>query len=63
MQKLLNLRGPIEDPSPAARAARLMHVPSDGLLTYGATVNLVTSSKYCSAELDIDSRLLLLLQV
>ncbi|XXG70875.1 hypothetical protein AAC387_Pa07g0258 [Persea americana] len=60
--KLLNLRGPIEDPSPVARAARLMHVPSDGLLTYGATVNLVTSSKYCSAELDVDSRLLLLLK-
>lgn len=63
MQKLLKLRGPIEDPSPAACAARLMLVHSDGLLTYGATVNLVKSSKYCTAELDIDTHLLLLLKV
>ncbi|KAH9287987.1 hypothetical protein KI387_032104, partial [Taxus chinensis] len=61
--KLLNLREPIEDPSPAAHAKRLLLVDQDdGTLTYKATVGSIGSSKYCFAQRDIDPHLLSLLK-
>ncbi|XP_058089695.1 protein virilizer homolog [Magnolia sinica] len=61
--KLLNLRGPIEDPSPVSSATRsLILAQSEGLLSYGATINLIASSKYCFSNWDIDTHLLSLLK-
>ncbi|CAK9141127.1 unnamed protein product [Ilex paraguariensis] len=56
--KLINLRSPIEDPSPAACASRsLILGESEGLLSCKATSSLITSSNW-----DVDPYLLLLLK-
>ncbi|KAF6147683.1 hypothetical protein GIB67_003014 [Kingdonia uniflora] len=66
LKKLLNLlnsRGPIEDPSPLAHASRfLMHGQTEGLLSYKATIDLITSSNCCFSKWDIDPFLLSLLK-
>ncbi|KAM7500791.1 hypothetical protein LguiA_025205 [Lonicera macranthoides] len=60
--KLINSRGPIEDPSPVACASRsLILGEADGLLSYKAT-SLITSSNSCFSNWDIDSHLLFLLK-
>lgn len=64
MQKLINSRGPIEDPSAVACARRsLTLVQSEGLLSYKKTNSLIGTSicRYSSA--DIDLHLLTLLKV
>lgn len=64
MQKLINSRGPIEDPSPMASASRsLITGQTDGLLSYKTTSNLISSSSCCFSHWDIDSHLLGLLKV
>lgn len=61
--KLINLRGPIEDPSIAASASRSLIIgQTEGLLSYKATSNLVGSSHCCFSNWDIDSHLLALLK-
>ncbi|KAF5182700.1 virilizer [Thalictrum thalictroides] len=61
--KLLNSRGPIEDPSPVANAHRsLILGQTDGLLSYRATIKLIASSNCCFADFEIDSHLLSLLK-
>eukprot|EP01018_Ginkgo_biloba_P030944 Gb_24781 [translate_table: standard] len=61
--KLLNLRDPIEDPSPIARANKLLIIDQDdSVLSYNATFDLIGSSKYCIAQRDIDPHLLLVLK-
>jgi hypothetical protein len=64
MQKLINSHGPIEDPSPVARASRsLILGQTEGLLSYKATSTLIASSNCCFSNLDIDLHLLELLKV
>ena len=64
MQKLINSRGPIEDPSPIACASRsLITGQTDGLLSYKTTSSLISSSSCCFSDCDIDSHLLGLLKV
>lgn len=64
MQKLINSRGPIEDPSPLASGTRsLITGPTDGLLSYKTTSGMISSSSYCFSDWDIDSHLLGLLKV
>ncbi|KAK7392701.1 hypothetical protein VNO78_21145 [Psophocarpus tetragonolobus] len=61
--KLINSRGPIEDPSPIACASRsLITGLSDGLLAYKTTSSLISSSSCCFSDCDIDSHLLGLLK-
>ncbi|XP_004497651.1 protein virilizer homolog isoform X2 [Cicer arietinum] len=61
--KLINSRGPIEDPSPVACASRsLITGQTDGLLSYKTTSNLISSSSCCFSDWDIDSHLLGLLK-
>ncbi|KAK2454634.1 protein virilizer protein [Trifolium repens] len=61
--KLINSRGPIEDPSPVASASRsLITGQTDGLLSYKTTSNLISSSSCCFSDWDIDSHLLGLLK-
>lgn len=61
--KLINSRGPIEDPSPIACASRsLVTGQTDGLLSYKTTFSLISSSSCCFADCDIDSHLLGLLK-
>ncbi|KAK7345219.1 hypothetical protein VNO77_15803 [Canavalia gladiata] len=61
--KLINSRGPIEDPSPVACASRsLITGQTDGLLSYKTTSNLISSSNCCFSDCDIDSHLLGLLK-
>ncbi|MED6108788.1 hypothetical protein PIB30_027479 [Stylosanthes scabra] len=61
--KLINSRGPIEDPSPLARASRSMIFgQTDGLLSYKTTSCLISSSSCCFTDWDIDSHLLGLLK-
>ncbi|KAL1369387.1 protein virilizer homolog isoform X1 [Arachis hypogaea] len=61
--KLINSRGPIEDPSPLACASRSMIFgQTDGLLSYKTTSALINSSSCCFADWDIDSHLLGLLK-
>ncbi|KAI4348874.1 hypothetical protein L6164_009542 [Bauhinia variegata] len=61
--KLLNSRGPIEDPSPMASASRsLITGQTDGLLSYKASSGLIGSSTCCFSDWDIDSHLLALLK-
>ncbi|XP_057426719.1 protein virilizer homolog isoform X3 [Lotus japonicus] len=61
--KLINSRGPIEDPSPMASASRsLITGQTDGLLSYKTTSNLISSSSCCFSHWDIDSHLLGLLK-
>lgn len=61
--KLINSRGPIEDPSPIACASRsLVTGQTDGLLSYKTTFSLISSSSCCFSDCDIDSHLLGLLK-
>ncbi|XP_027363282.1 protein virilizer homolog isoform X3 [Abrus precatorius] len=61
--KLINSRGPIEDPSPMACASRsLITGQTDGLLSYKTTSSLISSSSCCFSDCDIDSHLLGLLK-
>lgn len=63
MLKVLNLRDSIEDPSPVARANRLLIVDEeDGMLPYKATFGLIAASKYRIAQRDIDPYLLSVLK-
>ncbi|ONK69373.1 uncharacterized protein A4U43_C05F22180 [Asparagus officinalis] len=60
--KLLNLCGPIEDPSPAAFTRRsMLPVTSDGLLSYRTTASYISLSKYSFSKWDINTHLLSLL--
>lgn len=64
MQKLINSRGPIEDPSPVACASRsLILGQTEGLLSYKATSNLIGLSNCCFSSRDIDIHLLSLVKV
>lgn len=64
LQKLINLRGPIEDPSPVSSARRsLTLVQAEGLLSYKVTSNLIASSTCGFSNSDIDPHLLTLLKV
>lgn len=64
MQKLINSRGPIEDPSPVACASRsLILGQTEGLLSYKATSSLIGSSHCSFSSRDIDIHLLALLKV
>lgn len=61
--KLINLRGPIEDPSPVSSARRsLTLVQAEGLLSYKVTSNLIASSTCGFSNSDIDPHLLTLLK-
>ncbi|PIA54315.1 hypothetical protein AQUCO_00900690v1 [Aquilegia coerulea] len=63
LSKMLNSRGPIEDPSPVANAHRsLVLGQTDGLLSYRSTKKLIASSNCCFSDFDIDSHLLSLLK-
>lgn len=63
MQKLISLRGPIEDPTPLACASRSLLLSDTGLLSYKATSSLINQSKCCFRKWDVDSNVLLLLKV
>ncbi|KAJ0027672.1 hypothetical protein Pint_36158 [Pistacia integerrima] len=61
--KLINARGPIEDPSPVSCASRsLVLVQTEGLLSYKATSSFIASSNCCFLNSDIDWHLLSLLK-
>ncbi|KAK9290992.1 hypothetical protein L1049_009175 [Liquidambar formosana] len=61
--KLINSRGPIEDPSPVACASRsLILGQMEGLLSYKATSSLIASSDCCFSISDIDLHFLSLLK-
>ncbi|XP_043712875.1 protein virilizer homolog [Telopea speciosissima] len=63
LTKLLNSRGPIEDPSPMACARRSLILGQiDGLLSYKATIDLIASSRCCFSCWDVDPHLLSLLK-
>ncbi|XVE75858.1 hypothetical protein DITRI_Ditri12bG0125200 [Diplodiscus trichospermus] len=60
---LVNSLGPIEDPSPVARASRFLILgQTDGLVSYKATIGLIASSNCCFSDWEIDSHLLALLK-
>lgn len=64
MQKLIIVCGPIEDPSPVATARRIFKSEHlEGSLSYKATIDLITSSKYGFLQFDTDPYLLSLIQV
>ncbi|CAA3021769.1 Hypothetical predicted protein [Olea europaea subsp. europaea] len=60
--KLINLCGPIEDPSPMAAASRLYIFDDAGLLSYSSTSGLIKLSNCCFSNWDIDPHLLSLLK-
>ncbi|KAI4300545.1 hypothetical protein L6164_033913 [Bauhinia variegata] len=61
--KLINSRGPIEDPTPMASASRLfISGQTDGLLSYKTTSAFISLSTCCFSDWDIDSHLLALLK-
>ncbi|EEF38272.1 conserved hypothetical protein [Ricinus communis] len=61
--KLINSRGPVEDPSPVASASRsLILGQTDGWLSYKATGSLIGSSSCCFSNWDVDFHLLALLK-
>lgn len=63
LSKLLDCHGPIEDPSPVARASRSLLLGEDeSLLSYKATSSLVTASNCCFFKRDMDPHLLVLLK-
>lgn len=63
MSKLINMCGPIEDPSAVAIARRLSKSSRlEDSLSFKATVALITSSKYSFLQFDTDSCLLSLIQ-
>lgn len=61
--KLINLYEPIEDPSPVTFAQKLsiLGLP-EGFLSYKATIDCITTSKYTFARWDVDLCLLSLLE-
>lgn len=63
MQKLINSRGPVEDPSPVACASRSLILGQIEGLSYKATSNLIGLSNCCFSSRDIDIHLLALLKV
>lgn len=64
MQRLLEIRGPIEDPSSVARANRsLILDQTEGLFSYTATCKLITASKDRHPSSEIDVHWLSLLKV
>ncbi|GFZ09233.1 embryo defective 2016 [Actinidia rufa] len=61
--KMVNSRGPIEDPSPLACTSRsLLLGETEGVLSYKSTSSLITSSNCWFSIWDIDSHLLFLLK-
>ncbi|KAL3536025.1 hypothetical protein ACH5RR_004486, partial [Cinchona calisaya] len=60
--KLINFRGPIEDPSLVALASSTLILGDVGLLSYKATSNLINQSNCCFSKWDTDPHLLLLLK-
>ncbi|CAL4917596.1 unnamed protein product [Urochloa decumbens] len=63
LSKLIIFCGPIEDPSPVATARRIFKSEHlEGLLSYKATIDLITSSKYSFLQFDTDPYLLSLIQ-
>ncbi|CAL4934424.1 unnamed protein product [Urochloa decumbens] len=63
LSKLIIFCGPIEDPSPVATARRIFKSEHlEGLLSYKATIGLITSSKYSFLQFDTDPYLLSLIQ-
>ncbi|KAF9595898.1 hypothetical protein IFM89_005966 [Coptis chinensis] len=63
LMKMLNFRGPIEDPSPVANARRsLILDQTEGLLSYRATINLIALSNCGFSNVIIDPHLLSLLK-
>ncbi|RLN42074.1 hypothetical protein C2845_PM01G37050 [Panicum miliaceum] len=63
MSKLIVFCGPIEDPSPVATARRIFKSEHlEDLLSYKATIDLITSSKYSFLQYDTDPYLLSLIQ-
>ncbi|KAM1647231.1 hypothetical protein EV2_008988 [Malus domestica] len=61
--KLINSRGPIEDPSPVAQATKSLILGQiEGLLSIKASNNLIASSNCCFSNSDIDMHLLALLK-
>ncbi|KAK9170294.1 hypothetical protein Syun_002434 [Stephania yunnanensis] len=62
--KLLNSCGPVEDPSPMAYASKSLNLGQDeGILSYQATVKLISSSSSCFSKCEVDPHLLSLLMV
>ncbi|KAL5742054.1 hypothetical protein ACOSP7_028786 [Xanthoceras sorbifolium] len=63
LQRLINSRGSIEDPSAVACARRsLALLQTEGLLSYKVTSSLIASSICCFSNSDIDLHLLTLLK-
>lgn len=60
--KLMDVRGQIEDPSPAACASRSLLLSDSGSLSYKGTRELINQSNCCFSKGDIDSNLLYLLK-
>ncbi|KAL2534543.1 embryo defective [Abeliophyllum distichum] len=60
--KLINSRGPIEDPSPMAAASRYFILDDAGLLPYSSTSGLIKLSNCCFSNWDVDPYLLSLLK-
>ncbi|KAL2463984.1 embryo defective [Forsythia ovata] len=60
--KLINSRGPIEDPSPMAAASRFFILDDAGLLPYSSTSGLIKLSNCCFSNWDVDPHLLSLLK-
>uniref|UniRef100_A0A0D9XI97 Uncharacterized protein n=1 Tax=Leersia perrieri TaxID=77586 RepID=A0A0D9XI97_9ORYZ len=61
--KVINMCGPIEDPSPGVTARKIYksgHL--EGLLSYNSTIGLITSSKYNFVQFDADPYMLSLIQ-
>ncbi|XP_022842441.1 uncharacterized protein LOC111366041 isoform X1 [Olea europaea var. sylvestris] len=59
---LINLHGPIEDPSPMAAASKYFILDDAGLLPYSKTRGLIKLSNSCFSNWDIDPHLLSLLK-
>lgn len=62
LMKLINARGPIEDPSPWASASKSLLLGDSGVLSYKSTCSLITSSSCWFPIWDIDPHLLFLLK-
>uniref|UniRef100_A0A0E0KFJ8 Virilizer N-terminal domain-containing protein n=1 Tax=Oryza punctata TaxID=4537 RepID=A0A0E0KFJ8_ORYPU len=61
--KVINMCGPIEDPSPVLTARRICKFGHlEGLLSYNLTIGLITSSKYSFLQFDADPYMLSLIQ-
>ncbi|CAH9135389.1 unnamed protein product [Cuscuta epithymum] len=60
--KLLNSRGPIEDPSPVACASKSLLLGDAGQFSYESTSGLISLSNCCHPSKDVDMHLLSLLK-